>query len=94
MIGKITIAMYLCVNWYYITDFHLELLEIVLDFHCLFFLPHSIKQFTMDRPVEKMHVKELKEILLRKKVGLKKLTVKGPTCWNVSNPMIKYTRKL
>ena len=35
MIAKITIAMNLCVNWYYITD--LELLEIILDFHCLFF---------------------------------------------------------
>ena len=94
MIRKITIAMNLCVNWYYITDFDLELLEIILDFHCLFFLPNSIKQFTMNRPVEKMNVKELKGILLRKKVSLKKLTVKGPTCWNVSNPMIKYTRKL
>ena len=30
----------------------------------------------MDRPVEKMHVKGLKEILLRKKVSLKKLIVK------------------
>ena len=44
----------------------------------MFFLPNSIK-FIMDRPVEKMHVKELKEILLRKKVSLKGLTVKaGP----------------
>ena len=63
--------MNLFVNWYYITDFDLELLEIVLDFHLLFFLPNSIKQFTMDRPVEKMQLKELKEILLRKKVSLK-----------------------
>ena len=39
----------------------------------MFFLPNSIK-FIMDRPVEKMHVKELKEILLRKKVSLKGLT--------------------
>ena len=31
----------------------------------------------MDRPVEKMHVKELKEILVRKKVSLKGLTVKA-----------------
>ena len=30
----------------------------------MFFLPNSIK-FIMDRPLEKMHVKELKEILLR-----------------------------
>ena len=37
MIAKITIAMNLCVNWYYITDFDLELLEIILDFHCLLF---------------------------------------------------------
>ena len=42
----------------------------------MFFLPNSIK-FIMDRPVEKMHVKELKEILLRKKVSLKGLTVKA-----------------
>ena len=49
MIAKITIAMNLCVNWYYITDFDLELLEIILDFHCLFFLPNSIMQFIMDR---------------------------------------------
>ena len=42
----------------------------------MFFLPNSIK-FIMDRPVEKMHVKELKEILFRKKVNLKGLTVKG-----------------
>ena len=31
MIGKITIAMYLCVNPYYISDFELELLENVVD---------------------------------------------------------------
>ena len=31
MIGKITIAMNLCVNWYYISDFEFELLENVLD---------------------------------------------------------------
>ena len=42
----------------------------------MFFLPNSIK-FIMGRPVEKMHVKELKEILLRKKVNLKGLTVKA-----------------
>ena len=42
----------------------------------MFFLPNSI-EFIMDRPVEKMHVKELKEILLRKKVSLKGLTVKA-----------------
>lgn len=42
----------------------------------MFFLPNSIK-FIMDRPVEKMHVKELKEILVRKKVSLKGLTVKA-----------------
>ena len=42
----------------------------------MFFLPNSIK-FIMDRPVEKMHVKELKEILLRKKVSLKGLTLKA-----------------
>ena len=42
----------------------------------MFFLPNSIK-FIMDRPVEKMHVKELKEILLRKKVSMKGLTVKA-----------------
>ena len=42
----------------------------------MFFLPHSIK-FIMDRPVEKIHVKELKEILFRKKVSLKGLTVKA-----------------
>ena len=35
MIAKIT--MNLCVNWYYIIDFDLELLEIILDFYCLFF---------------------------------------------------------
>ena len=34
-------------------------------------------KFIKDRPVEKMHVKELKEILFRKKVSLKGLTVKG-----------------
>ena len=34
-------------------------------------------KFIKDRPVEKMHVKELKEILLRKKVGMKGLTVKA-----------------
>ena len=73
MIGKITIAVSLCVNWYYITDFELELLEHVLDSHCMFFLPNSIK-FIMDRLVEKMHVKGWKEILLRKKVSLKDLT--------------------
>ena len=82
----------LCVNSYHITDFELELLENVLDFHCIFFLPNSIK-FTMDRPVEKMHLRELQEILLRKEVSLKGLT-EGPTCCKVSNPlfyMIKYT---
>ena len=42
----------------------------------MFFLPNSIK-FIMDRPVEKMHVKELKEILFRKKVSRKGLTVKA-----------------
>ena len=42
----------------------------------MLFLPNSIK-FIIDRPVEKMHVKELKEILLRKKVNLKGLTVKA-----------------
>ena len=42
----------------------------------MFFLLNSIK-FIMDRPVEKMHVKELKEILFTKKVSLKGLTVKG-----------------
>ena len=42
----------------------------------MFFLPNSIK-FIMDRPVEKMHVKELKEILVRKEVSLKGLTVKA-----------------
>ena len=42
----------------------------------MFSLPNSIK-FIMDRPVEKMHVKELKEILVRKKVSLKGLTVKA-----------------
>ena len=42
----------------------------------MFFLPNSIK-FIIDRPVEKMHVKELKEILLRKKVSMKGLTVKA-----------------
>ena len=75
MIGKITFAMDLCVNSYHITDFELELLENVLDFHCIFFLPNSIK-FTMDTPVEKMHLKELQEILLGKKVSLKGLTLK------------------
>ena len=35
MIKKISIAINVCVNWYYITDFDRELLEIVLDFHCL-----------------------------------------------------------
>ena len=41
----------------------------------------------MDRSVEKMHAKELKEILFRKKVSLKEVN-------SVSNPlfyMIKYT---
>ena len=42
----------------------------------MLFLPNSIK-FIIDRPVEKMHVKELKEILLRKKVSLTGLTVKA-----------------
>ena len=42
----------------------------------MLFLPISIK-FIIDRPVEKMHVKELREILLRKKVSLKGLTVKA-----------------
>ena len=46
------------------------------QFHYMLFLPNSIK-FIIDRPVEKMHVKELKEILLRKKVSLKGLTVKA-----------------
>ena len=64
MIGKITIAMNLCVkSWYYISDFELELLENVLDSVALY--------------VEKMHVKELKELLLRKKVSLKGSTVKA-----------------
>ena len=36
MIGKIAFAMDLCVNSYHITDFELELLENVLDFHCIF----------------------------------------------------------
>ena len=52
----------------------------------MFFSPNSMK-FKMDRPVEKMHVKELKEILFRKKVSLKEVN-------SVSNPlfyMIKYT---
>ena len=63
----------------------------------MFFLLNSTK-FIMDRPVEKMHVKELKEILFRKKVSLKGLTAsEGPTWCKVSrvfNPlfyMIKYT---
>ena len=42
----------------------------------MFFLPNSIK-FIMDRLVEKMHEKELKEIVFRKKVSLKGLTVKA-----------------
>ena len=43
----------------------------------MFFLLNGIK-FIMDRPVEKMHVvKELKEIILSKKVSLKGLTVKA-----------------
>ena len=42
----------------------------------MFFLPNSIK-FIMDRPVEKIQVKELRAILFRKKVSLKKLTVKA-----------------
>ena len=41
----------------------------------MFFLPNSIK-FIMDRPVENIHVRELKEIIFRKKVSLKGLTVK------------------
>ena len=70
MIGKITISVNLCVNWYYITNCELELLENVVDFHCMFILLNGIK-FIMDRPVEKMHEKEWKEIILRKKVSLK-----------------------
>ena len=38
MIGKITIAMYLHVNSYYISDFELELLENVLDSVSLYVL--------------------------------------------------------
>ena len=76
MIGKITFAMDLCVNSYHITDFELELLENVLDFPCMFFLPNSIK-FIMDRPLEKMHLKKLQEIVLGKEVSLKGLTVKA-----------------
>ena len=76
MIGKITFAMDLWVNSYHITDFELELLENVFDFPCMFFLPNSIK-FIMDRPVEKMHLKKLEEILLGKEVSLKGLTVKA-----------------
>ena len=38
MIGKITIAMYLCVYSYYISDFELELLENVLDSVSLYVL--------------------------------------------------------
>ena len=54
-------------------------------------LPNSIK-LIIDRPVEKMHLKELKEILLRKKVSL--WAGEGSICCKVSNPlfqMIKYT---
>ena len=68
--------MNLCVNLYYITDCELELLENVVDFHCMFFLLNSSK-FIIDRPVEKMHVKELKETFLSKKVSLKGLIVKA-----------------
>ena len=42
----------------------------------MFFLLNGIK-FIMDSPVEKMHEKEGKEIILRKKVSLKGLTVKA-----------------
>ena len=42
----------------------------------MFFLPNNIK-FIMDKLVEKMHVQELKEILFRKKVSLKGLTLKA-----------------
>ena len=42
----------------------------------MFFLPNGVK-FIMDRPVEKMYVKELKGIFLRQKVTLKGLTVKA-----------------
>ena len=42
----------------------------------MFFLPNSIK-FVMDWPVEKMHVKELKEIPFGKKVSMKGVTVKA-----------------
>ena len=38
MIGKIKIAMYLCVNSDYISDFELELLENVLDSVSLYVL--------------------------------------------------------
>ena len=38
MIGKIMIAMYLCVNSYYISDFEPELLENVLDSVSLYIL--------------------------------------------------------
>ena len=38
MIGKITIAMYSCVNSHYISDFELELVENVLDSVSLYVL--------------------------------------------------------
>ena len=63
----------------------------------MFFLPNTIK-FIMDRPVEKIRVKELKEILLRKpkESEPERINGEGPTCCKVSsifNPlfyMIKY----
>ena len=51
----------------------------------MFFLPNSIK-FIMDRPVEKMHVKELKEILLKESEP-ERINSEGPICCKVSNPL-------
>lgn len=42
-------------------------------FYCMFFVPYV----SMDRPVEKMHVNELKELLRSNNVSLKGLTVKA-----------------
>ena len=60
----------------------------------MLFLPNSIK-FIIDRPVEKMHVKELKEILsIKEESEPERINSEGPVCCKVRNPlfqMIKYT---
>lgn len=55
------------------TQWRRILLKCIFSFYCTL----SVFNVSMDRPVEKMHVNELKELLRSKNVSLKELTVKA-----------------